>query len=186
MRQHAITYAIAEIWKKMKISAATCYALQSLIQLARSDQPGPISASRLARGDIPRRFLGQVLHKLVENQVLISAAGVAGGYYLARPPRNITLLEIIEAVDGTFSITMACIPTLSPAAQNELMSKFAAASELVRDRFRSITLAQLASAAPDKTDELGQNSNWRYNAKSQNHISAIQLECQHETAGSSQ
>jgi len=169
----------------MKISAATSYALQSLIRLARSEQPGPVSASRLARGDIPRRFLGQVLHKLVEHQVLISTAGVAGGYYLARSPGSITLLEIMEAVDGTFSITIERVPGVARDAQNVFASKLADASELVRGQLRTITLAQLASTATLKDDELAQNSNaWR-NTKNQNHIMTIPLDCQQLPAGSS-
>ena len=168
----------------MKISAATTYALQSLIQLAHSDQSGPVSASRLATGDIPRRFLAQVLHKLVERQVLISAAGVTGGYYLARSPQTITLLELIEAVEGTFSISIAHLPGLSRDAQNELTTKLADASELVRDQLRSITLAQLASPGPKKHEEQNRNSTTAYSAKSQ--ITTIQLESLQQIAGTTQ
>jgi Rrf2 family protein len=161
----------------MKISAATSYALQSLILLARWNRCIPISANRLARGDIPRRFLPQVLHKLVEHGVLISTAGVAGGYCLARSPQSITLLEIIEAIEGTFSISMSRVPRLSKDAQNELRLNLSDTSEHVRQRFRIITLAQLASAAPSENDELGSERDTRSAAENYNQITTIQLEC---------
>jgi Rrf2 family protein len=146
----------------MKTSAATTYALHSLVLLARRDPSVPISASRLAIGDLPKRFLPQVLHKLVAHGVLVSRAGVAGGYCLARSPRDITLLEIIEAVDGKFSINLTCLPSLSKVAQKELAAKLTATSESVRDRLRSISLAELVGAEPSESDEPGQNEvNWR-------------------------
>src|SRR5438132_10369779 len=52
-----------------------------------------------ARG-IPERFLLKVLKPLVSARVLVSLKGPNGGYRLARPPAQITLLELVEAVDG--------------------------------------------------------------------------------------
>jgi Rrf2 family protein len=168
----------------MKISAATGYALQSLIRLARWDQSLPMSASRIARSDIPRRFLAHVLHRLVEHGLLSSTPGVAGGYHLARSPQTITLLAIIEAVEGTFSITMVRVPGLSTDAQNVLTSKFADASGQVRERLNTITLAQLASAGPNENDRLNQNGDSLCASENHNQETTTQLECLQQTAGS--
>jgi Rrf2 family protein len=138
----------------MKMSAATNYALHSLALLARWDQCAPVSARRLATGDLPKRFLPQVLHKLVDRGVLVSRAGVAGGYCLARSPGDITLLEIIEAVDGKFCISLANLPSLSKEAQQDLAAKLKATSECVRERLRAITLADLACADSGENDVL--------------------------------
>jgi Rrf2 family protein len=140
--------------RKMKMSAATSYALHSLALLARWDQRVPVSARRLAAGDLPKRFLPQVLHKLVDCGVLISRAGVTGGYCLARSPADITLLEILEAVDGKFCITLANLPSLPKQSQQGLDAKLQAASECVRERLRAITLADLVCAESDQNDVL--------------------------------
>jgi Rrf2 family protein len=168
----------------MKISAATSYALQSLIRLAHQDRCVPISATQLATDDMPRRFLPQVFHKLVEQKVLVSTAGATGGYYLARSPGSITLLEIMEAVEGTFSIRMARVPGLSTDAQNELTLKLADAAEHVRECFRAITLAQLAAANPNERGKRAQTGDAGRTTKNQNQITTIQLECPQQTAGS--
>jgi Rrf2 family protein len=61
-----------------------------------------ITASHLIadKKGIPERFLLKVLKPLVSSQVLLSVKGPHGGYRLARPATDITVLEIIEAVDG--------------------------------------------------------------------------------------
>jgi Rrf2 family protein len=161
----------------MKMSAATSYALHSLVLLARWDSRAPISATRLATDDVPKRFLPQVLHKLVEHGVLISHAGVAGGYCLARSPGDITLLEIIEAVDGKYSITLTCLPSLSKEAQRNLASKLNAASECVRARLRAIALADLVSTEPSESAELNQNEVDSCIANERVQRSRIQLGC---------
>lgn len=85
----------------MKLSRTVTYALHASILLVESDQRGPIPCSRLAdTGKMPERFLLQVLRSLVTRGILESTRGVEGGYTLRRDPDELTLLEIIEAVDG--------------------------------------------------------------------------------------
>ena len=85
----------------MKLTRATSYALHAVVFMATQKQ-NPIIASHLiakARG-IPERFLLKVLKPLVSVRVLSSVKGPNGGYRLAKLPTQITLLEILEAVDG--------------------------------------------------------------------------------------
>jgi Rrf2 family protein len=65
----------------------------------KSDQPVASHLIAQARG-IPERFLLKVLKPLVSARVLHSVKGPNGGYRLARSPKDITMLEILEAVDG--------------------------------------------------------------------------------------
>lgn len=85
----------------MKLSRTVSYALQASLQLAQQDQGASIPCSRLAaEGKMPERFLLQILRNLVTHGVLRSTRGVEGGYRLDRPPNMISLLEVIEAVEG--------------------------------------------------------------------------------------
>jgi Rrf2 family protein len=85
----------------MKLSRASSYALHALVTLAGRDPAQPFASHHLAEADgAPERFLLKVLKPLVTVRVLRSNKGPHGGYTLARPPAEITLLEIVEAVDG--------------------------------------------------------------------------------------
>jgi Rrf2 family protein len=71
------------------------------MQLAQSDSVTPVPCSKLAaRGEMPERFLLQILRILVTHGILKSTRGVEGGYSLTRPADQISLLEIIEAIDS--------------------------------------------------------------------------------------
>jgi len=86
----------------MKLTRASEYAIHAIVAMADPKLGGCPVASHLtaaARG-IPERFLLKVLKPLVNAGVLHSVKGPHGGYRLAKPPAKITLLEIVEAVDG--------------------------------------------------------------------------------------
>jgi len=85
----------------MKLTRASSYALHAVAYMAaeKSDQPVASHLIAQARG-IPERFLLKVLKPLVSARVLLSVKGPNGGYRLAKPANDITLLEILEAVDG--------------------------------------------------------------------------------------
>jgi Rrf2 family protein len=85
----------------MKLTRASSYALHAVVHMAiqKSDKPMASHHIAEARG-IPERFLLKVLKPLVSARVLLSVKGPNGGYRLARPANDITMLEIVEAVDG--------------------------------------------------------------------------------------
>lgn len=85
----------------MKVSRTVAYALRATLQLAEFNAQGPIPCSRLAaEGGMPERFLLQILRSLVTHGILQSTRGVDGGYALMKPPEEISVLEIIEAIEG--------------------------------------------------------------------------------------
>ncbi len=85
----------------MKLSRTMLYALQATVQLAEAGPSSPVPCSRLAeKGKMPERFLLQILRNLVTHGLLRSTRGVDGGYTLLRDPAEITLLDLIEAIDG--------------------------------------------------------------------------------------
>src|SRR5262245_21877776 len=85
----------------MKLTRASSYALHAVVFLAKQKQPRPMASHLVAHAQgIPERFLLKVLKPLVSARVLISIKGPNGGYRLARTPADISMLDIIEAVDG--------------------------------------------------------------------------------------
>ena len=86
----------------MSITTKSPYALHALAELGRSGD-GPVPIGELARRrNIPVQFLEQLFATLRRAGVLRSQRGVKGGYTFARPPADITVLEIVELLDGPF------------------------------------------------------------------------------------
>jgi Rrf2 family protein len=83
------------------ITAKSPYALKALAELGRSGAGGPVPIAELARRrDIPVQFLEQLFATLRRAGVLRSQRGVKGGYAFARGPAEVTVLEVIELLDG--------------------------------------------------------------------------------------
>lgn len=88
----------------MKISRSTGYALVAVGYIAQHYQESAVLAARISKEyKIPLEYLLKILQQLVRANVLRSKRGPRGGFFLARPAEEITMLEIIEAVDGPMS-----------------------------------------------------------------------------------
>ncbi len=95
------------------ISKKTKYGLKSLLYLARKYDQGPILISDLAREErIPKKFLELILLALKNNGILQSRKGKGGGYYLGRPPREISVGNIVRVLEGP----LAPVPCVSETA----------------------------------------------------------------------
>jgi Rrf2 family protein len=85
----------------MRLTLGCGYALRALEYLAARRDGGPATARDIAEArGAPKRFLLRPLKALVSAGLLRSAPGPGGGYRLGRPAARITLLEVVEAVDG--------------------------------------------------------------------------------------
>ncbi len=98
----------------MKLTKRGEYGLKALIDLAALDDPQAATQIKdiARRQQIPVKFLEQILLTLKNAGVLRSRAGVGGGYYLAKPPAEITLGQIVRLLDGP----LAPIPCVSQMA----------------------------------------------------------------------
>jgi Rrf2 family protein len=86
----------------MSITTKSPYALQALAELGRCGD-GPVPIGELARRrNIPVQFLEQLFATLRRAGLLRSQRGVKGGYTFARLPADITVLEVVELLDGPF------------------------------------------------------------------------------------
>ncbi|MCS6976842.1 MAG: Rrf2 family transcriptional regulator [Gemmatales bacterium] len=92
----------------MRLTRASSYALHALVHIATAKPSQPTPSHEIAKAhQIPERFLLKVLKPLVGAGLLHSVKGPRGGYRLARPAREISLLEVIEAVEGPIRGTNA-------------------------------------------------------------------------------
>jgi DNA-binding IscR family transcriptional regulator len=83
------------------ITSKSPYAVLALAELARSPGSEPVPIGELARRrDVPVQFLEQLFAVLRRGGVISSQRGVKGGYRFAREPSTITVLEIVELLDG--------------------------------------------------------------------------------------
>jgi Rrf2 family protein len=84
----------------VRVSAKVDYALRAMAELAASP-PGPVKGERLATGQaIPPKFLENILIELRHAGLVASQRGSEGGYRLARPAAEITIADVIRAVEG--------------------------------------------------------------------------------------
>jgi Rrf2 family cysteine metabolism transcriptional repressor len=85
----------------LSVTTKSPYAIRALAELARIGGGDPIPIGELARRrDIPVQFLEQLFAVLRRAGLLRSQRGVKGGYAFARPPGDITVLEVVELLDG--------------------------------------------------------------------------------------
>lgn len=88
----------------MQITQGTDYAFRAVLHLARS--PGKIVNAQIIadKEEIPMRFLLKIMRSLISGGIVKSYRGAEGGYALAKGAEEITLLDVVEAVEGPISI----------------------------------------------------------------------------------
>ena len=133
----------------MKLSCTVAYAVQASLHLAGESSSEPVPCSRLAaEGQMPERFLLQILRNLVAHGILTSTRGVDGGYSLDRPPSEVSLLEVIEAIDGPLVSTL---PLGNGLPSESFERPKGAISEVTKKSRRQLASIKLAHLLPEPT-----------------------------------
>jgi Rrf2 family protein len=92
----------------LRLSKKADYALMAMKHLAQKPGAPSTSAREIAEQyDIPIELLAKVLQRLVRTGLLVSTQGTRGGYTLSRPSAGISVADVIQAIDGPFTVT-AC------------------------------------------------------------------------------
>jgi len=93
----------------LRLSKKADYALIAMKHLAQKGAGGQSTSAReiAEQYDIPIELLAKVLQRLVRTRLLVSTQGTRGGYTLSRPSSTISVADVIQAVDGPFTVT-AC------------------------------------------------------------------------------
>jgi Rrf2 family transcriptional regulator, cysteine metabolism repressor len=130
----------------MKMSRTIAYAINAVLQLGRETPGVPVSCTQLAEvGELPKRFLLQILRRLVMHEVLSSTRGAEGGYYLARPPAEVTLCDIVDAFDAS-DVDLPALPGLAPTVRSLILDTLQDVVESSRTELSKVSLADLLAA----------------------------------------
>jgi Rrf2 family protein len=130
----------------MKLSRASTYALHAVVYLAKQKQPGPVASHIVAKAEgIPERFLLKVLKPLVSARILLSVKGPNGGYRLARSPADISMLDVVQAVDGPIQgVAPMSVLRKNARLDERLEILCEQTAEQVRKQLQKVRIAELA------------------------------------------
>jgi Rrf2 family protein len=132
----------------MRVSTKSDYALRALIEMGRHDASTPVSAEELGRRqDIPHGFLQAILADLRRAGIVVSQRGQSGGWRLARAAGDVSVADVIRAVDGPLVSVYGLRPesvTYKDSAE-VLQHVWIAARRALRDVFEDVTIEQLAA-----------------------------------------
>ena len=108
----------------LSITTKSPYAIRALAELARTGGAGPVPIGELARRrDVPVQFLEQLFAVLRRAGILRSQRGVKGGYAFAREPGEVTVLEVVELLDGRLGAEAEGIFAEAAAAARGVLAK---------------------------------------------------------------
>lgn len=131
----------------MRVSAKADYALRACIELAAAEGEGHVKGERIAQAqEIPLKFLENILGDLRQGGLVRSQRGAEGGYWLARPAEEITLAEVIRAVEGPLANVRGVRPDAVAyhGAAEPLRDVWIAVRASLRSVLETVTLADVA------------------------------------------
>jgi Rrf2 family protein len=140
----------------LEITRQADYALRAVIEVARlpEGERAP-TATIAANQQIPLPFLAKIVSQLVVRGILEATRGASGGVSLAREPGSITMLEVIEAIDGPITINRCTRdPSVCELSSScPLCEIFTEAQQTLVNRLTSTTLADLVARAEALEDQ---------------------------------
>ena len=142
----------------MKISTKGRYGLRILIDLATHDAQKPRLVRDIAESQqISEKYISRLIIDLRRARLVRSVRGVKGGFFLARSPKEITLLDILETMEGTLSI-VDCVMAPEKCTHNADCTARGIWQKLndgIRDLMRSITFEQILEEYRNGTAQKG-------------------------------
>lgn len=129
-----------------RLSKLTDYAVVVLAEMAR--QPGALlSASTLSeRTGLPEPTVAKILKLLTKQELIISVRGVAGGYKLEKPSKDLSVTDIIAAMEGPIALT-ACVETSHDSCALEgvcaLNGRWSQVNNAIQAALNNVTLADM-------------------------------------------
>ncbi len=146
----------------MRVSAKSDYALRALIEIARRGDSSAVSAEEIGRlQEIPHGFLQTILADLRRAGVVRSQRGQSGGWLMLRTPADVTVADVIRAVDGPLVSVYGLRPEAVSynASAATLQQVWVAARSSLREVFEGVTIAHLAAGTlPADVDRLTKGS----------------------------
>ncbi len=142
----------------MRISAKADYAVRAVVELAAANDERPVKAERIATAqDIPLNFLENILGELRHAGLVRSHRGAEGGFRIARPPDQITVADVIRAVEGPLASVRGGPPEDASyaGAASALPRVWIAVRANLRRVVEQVTIADIAAdKIPRSVDKL--------------------------------
>jgi Rrf2 family protein len=142
----------------MRISAKADYAVRATLELSASPDGAPVKGTRLAQAQgIPLQFLEQIMLELKRAGLVQTKRGARGGYWLARPADEVTVADVIRAVEGPLANIHDLSPeeTSYPGPAERLRDVWIAVRANLRAVLEEVTLAELVRGdLPESVAEL--------------------------------
>jgi Rrf2 family protein len=132
----------------VRISAKADYAVRVAAELAAATPGETVKGERLANAQgMPLKFLENILGSLRTAGIVASRRGASGGYLLAKPPGDVTVADVIRAVDGPLGAVRGEPPEAFdyPGPASRLVDVWIAARAALRSVLEHVTLADLAA-----------------------------------------
>ncbi len=132
----------------MRISAKVDYAVRAVVELAAAPDDKPVKAERVATAqDIPLNFLENILGELRHAGIVRSHRGAEGGFRLAKPADQLTVADVIRAVEGPLASVRGGPPeeTAYPGASEALPRVWIAVRATLRGVLERTTVADIAA-----------------------------------------
>lgn len=145
----------------MRISAKADYAVRAAVELAAATGEKPVKAERIATAqDIPLNFLENILGELRHSGIVRSHRGAEGGFRLAKPAEEISIADVIRAVEGPLASVRGGPPEQSayPGASAALPRVWIAVRANLRAVVEHVTVADVAAGRlPKAIDRLAED-----------------------------
>ena len=143
----------------MRISAKADYAVRAVLELATAPAGTSLSAREIAAAqEIPQNFLENILTELRRAGIVRTRRGADGGYQLAQPPDDVTVADVLRAVEGPLAAVQGVRPDqlAYEGAAQKLPEVWVALRASLRDVLEHVTLADIAegelpAAVKDRT-----------------------------------
>jgi len=145
----------------MRISAKADYAVRAVVELAATDDEKPVKAERIATAqEIPLNFLENILGELRHAGLVRSHRGAEGGFRLAKPAEDITIADVIRAVEGPLASVRGAPPEEQAyaGASEALLRVWIAVRANLRKVVEQVTVADVAGGRlPRSIDKLAED-----------------------------
>jgi Rrf2 family protein len=139
----------------MQVTRAGEYAIIGLLYLAKQPAKRMVMIDEVSEAEgVPRSFLAKIFQSLAKSGFVSSHRGAGGGFSLARPAGEITLLQVLQCVEGVFALqkcvseTPECVVSTTRMIDCTLCAVFTEAQNRVNEVFARTTLADLLHPKP--------------------------------------
>ncbi|MGO9246731.1 MAG: RrF2 family transcriptional regulator [Verrucomicrobiia bacterium] len=139
----------------MQVTRAGEYAIIGLLYLAKQPAQRTIMIDEISEAEgVPKSFLAKIFQSLAKGAFVRSHRGAGGGFSLARPPAEITVLQVLQCVEGSLALQKCvtddpeCVVSTTRMSSCTLCAVFTEAQNRVNEVFARTTLADLLHPKP--------------------------------------